>query len=71
VTVDVTDDGRGFDGAESSSGFGLVGMRERVELVGGKLAIASEPGRGTKVSVVLPAAHVAADPSPGRVGSYP
>jgi signal transduction histidine kinase len=35
-------------------GFGLVGMRERVEQIGGALTIASAPGKGTKIVVVLP-----------------
>jgi signal transduction histidine kinase len=36
-------------------------MRERAELAGGKLAIASKRGEGTTVSVVLPAIHLEAD----------
>jgi signal transduction histidine kinase len=55
VLVEVSDDGQGFDLAAATSGFGLIGMRERAELVGGKVAIASEPGGGTTVSVALPA----------------
>ena len=39
-----------------SGGFGLVGMRERVALVGGRLEIRSEPGEGTTVKAELPAA---------------
>jgi len=54
VTIDVRDHGHGFDRSERSSGFGLVGMRERVESFGGRLAIESAPGEGTAVSVRLP-----------------
>ena len=46
------DDGRGSDGA--SDGFGLRGMRERVERAGGKLRIATQPGRGFDVTADLP-----------------
>jgi signal transduction histidine kinase len=52
--IEVADDGRGFDPAAPRSGFGLVGMRERIDLAGGRLAIASD-GPGTRVEVVLPA----------------
>ncbi|MEA2428496.1 MAG: hypothetical protein QOF37_2124 [Thermoleophilaceae bacterium] len=58
VSVDVSDNGSGFDATGVSAGFGLVGMRERAELAGGKLAIASQQGVGTTVSVVLPAIHL-------------
>jgi signal transduction histidine kinase len=58
VTVEVRDNGAGFDLDETTDGFGLIGMRERVELVDGKLAVASTPGEGTTVSVVMPARHV-------------
>jgi signal transduction histidine kinase len=53
VEVLVEDDGRGFDPGEQTSGLGLVGMRERVELTGGRLEISSQPG--TRVSARLPA----------------
>ncbi len=54
VEVEVTDDGTGFDSSQSSGGFGLVGMRERVALLDGDISIVSAPGRGTTVT-----AHVA------------
>jgi len=54
VSVSVSDDGRGFDPGASTAGFGLAGMRERVELLGGKLSLASAPGQGTTVAVTLP-----------------
>jgi two-component system sensor histidine kinase UhpB len=46
----VTDDGCGFAGARNG-GLGLQGMRERALLVGGQLAIWSEPGHGTRVEL--------------------
>jgi signal transduction histidine kinase len=54
----VEDDGCGFD-AEHASGspaghFGLLGMRERAEKIGGVLKIRSAPGAGTKVELSLP-----------------
>jgi signal transduction histidine kinase len=58
VTLDVRDDGVGFvaGGADGErSGFGLVGMRQRVARVAGSLAIESEPGGGTAVSARVPA----------------
>jgi signal transduction histidine kinase len=55
VGVRVRDDGRGYDTSASTSGFGLLGMRERVELLGGRLAIRSTPGEGTVVEARVPA----------------
>ena len=53
VEVVVEDDGHGFDPTTATAGLGLVGMRERVELTGGRLEIQSRPG--TRVSAQLPA----------------
>ena len=53
----ISDDGRGWTGASAEpgpGGEGLPGMRERVQLLGGKLSVESAPGRGTRVSVTLP-----------------
>jgi signal transduction histidine kinase len=52
VEVVVADDGRGFDPGARSGGLGLVGMRERVELSGGRLEIRCGPG--TRVTARLP-----------------
>jgi signal transduction histidine kinase len=62
VRVSVTDDGRGFDDSEPASGFGLLGMRERVSLVGGQFELSSSPD-GTTVEISLPTA-AAISPSP-------
>ncbi len=57
--VRIEDNGRGFDprrsrSADRSGGFGLLGMQERVELVGGRWEVQSTPGVGTVVTAVLP-----------------
>ncbi|EST38863.1 hypothetical protein N566_05265 [Streptomycetaceae bacterium MP113-05] len=59
VTLDVRDDGRGFDpGAvaprSGSGGFGLGGMRARAERLAGRVDVESEPGHGTAVSARVP-----------------
>ena len=54
VTVSVHDDGQGFDPSARAEGFGLLGMRERVELLNGTLTVESEPGEGTTLSARLP-----------------
>jgi signal transduction histidine kinase len=56
ISLIITDQGVGFDPAQSFSpprGWGLAGMRERVEAVGGQLNIRSAPGKGTKVEVIV------------------
>jgi signal transduction histidine kinase len=54
VTLDVRDDGAGFTPGPGP-GFGLPGMRRRVERLAGTLHVESEPGGGTAVSAALPA----------------
>ncbi|MEX0837333.1 MAG: PAS domain-containing sensor histidine kinase [Gemmatimonadota bacterium] len=57
AVAEVEDDGRGFDPAysmELDRGLGLVGMRERASMVGGRLAIESVPGEGTVVRASIP-----------------
>ena len=56
IVLLVADDGQGFDPSEDSGGFGLSGMRERVELAGGELQIASTVGGGTRVMASVPLA---------------
>ena len=43
LTISIQDDGDGFDPASPADGFGLLGMRERAELLGGMLTITSNP----------------------------
>lgn len=52
VSLEVRDDGRGLDG--TAGGFGLVGIRERVEDLGGSLSVESAPGSGVAVRVEMP-----------------
>jgi signal transduction histidine kinase len=56
VRLSVRDDGRGFDPREqiADGHFGLLGMRERAEQIGGVLSIDSTPERGTQIAVDVP-----------------
>jgi signal transduction histidine kinase len=54
VTIVVRDDGPGFVPDAHHEGFGLLGLRERVELVGGALEVRSAPGAGTTLEATLP-----------------
>jgi signal transduction histidine kinase len=54
VAVLVHDDGDGFDLEQTSSGFGLLGMRERLALVDGTLCVDSTPGAGTTLQAAIP-----------------
>lgn len=58
ATLVVEDDGRGFIPSETGSlaGFGLLGMRERAELVDGDFEVTSAPGEGTRIRVRVPLA---------------
>jgi signal transduction histidine kinase len=67
VHVEVEDDGEGFDlkklfhaGAYDTfdrRGLGLLGMKERVALIGGKIEVCSRPGMGTRVEICIPLAE--------------
>lgn len=57
----IFDDGKGFDteklkvqSDDISSGFGLFSMRERIDLLGGEMKISSEPGKGTRLNIIIP-----------------
>jgi signal transduction histidine kinase len=54
VTLRISDNGKGFDPGAVTERFGLVGMRERVEIAGGDLRVESKPGEGTVVVAELP-----------------
>jgi signal transduction histidine kinase len=61
ATLSITDDGHGFDPADQEAqhahhdgGYGLLGIRERLELVGGTLQLTSAPGRGTRLLIQAP-----------------
>ncbi|MEU7529108.1 sensor histidine kinase [Saccharothrix sp. NPDC042600] len=55
VELAVVDDGRGFDPDAATGGFGLAGMRSRVEEVGGGLTVTTAPGEGTMITATVPA----------------
>jgi signal transduction histidine kinase len=52
----ISDDGVGMDHSPGGDGYGLIGMRDRVGAVGGRLEIISSPGRGTTVRGTIPEA---------------
>lgn len=54
ITVTLTDDGCGFDIMAVTSGYGLQGMRERSQLLGGQLSINSTPTQGTTLKITVP-----------------
>jgi signal transduction histidine kinase len=60
LVIEVEDDGAGFDPEqmqqprETGQGLGLLGMRERLSLLGGTCEVESQPGQGTRVVVTLP-----------------
>jgi signal transduction histidine kinase len=58
VRLEVVDNGVGFDIKSPVSpehqGWGLIGMRERVALVGGVCTVESQPGKGTRIVIELP-----------------
>jgi signal transduction histidine kinase len=54
VKAVVEDDGQGFDPTGNEGGFGLVGMGERLSLLGGRLRIESRPGAGTTIAADVP-----------------
>jgi signal transduction histidine kinase len=62
LRVWVRDDGRG--GADLAGGTGLVGVKDRVEALGGNISVHSPPGAGTTVEIAFPLA----DPSRQRAG---
>jgi PAS domain S-box-containing protein len=57
VRLEMRDDGQGFDPSRKSDGFGLLGIRERVEGMGGQLTVRSAAGDGTAVQIALPLAE--------------
>jgi len=56
IVLEVTDNGRGITEAEISDpkSFGLIGMRERVDFIGGEVTVAGFPNKGTRITVTLP-----------------
>lgn len=69
--VEIRDDGIGISDDVLEKGhkpghFGLLGMRERADRIGGNLSTDSRPGMGTAVTMTLPARHAFADQAPRR-----
>ena len=67
--LQIADDGVGFDlsrlgEAGSTPGLGLITLRERVELAGGRFALHTHPGDGTAIEIRLPAARPLAESTP-------
>jgi signal transduction histidine kinase len=56
VSLRIMDEGKGFDtrSTNAGAGIGLVGMNERVRLIGGRLLIKSQPMRGTEILAEVP-----------------
>jgi signal transduction histidine kinase/ligand-binding sensor domain-containing protein len=58
LTIEIRDDGRGFDPAAETStdrgGHGLASMMRRIRAINGTLTLASEPGSGTTVTIIVP-----------------
>jgi len=74
AALDVRDDGVGFvgvDGSGPNGGLGLHGMRERVEALGGRLAVESAPGAGTTVAVTVPVLEGSGRGGPGDPEGVP
>ena len=65
-SISVTDQGVGFEYTDdasppaSGSGFGLLSVRERIELIGGAMSVDTQPGYGTTITLVYPADRAAA-----------
>jgi signal transduction histidine kinase len=54
LTLNVSDEGEGFDPAIAPGGLGLLSMLERVRFIGGNVLVRSQVGRGTQVEAELP-----------------
>jgi PAS domain S-box-containing protein len=69
ICLSVSDRGRGFDPQEleETAGFGLRSIRERVELLGGRMKIKSAVGRGSTFFIVVPTGEPAVAPPPSGV----
>jgi len=58
ATLTIADNGCGFDASTASRGVGLDSMRERLETLGGRLRIETNPGAGTTIEACYEVAHV-------------
>jgi signal transduction histidine kinase len=56
VSLEIGDTGRGMSGVGASSGFGIDGMQQRTQQIGGEFKMLSSPGHGTRIIVTVPSA---------------
>ncbi len=70
ICLSVSDRGRGFDVQElgQAAGFGLLSIRERIELLGGRMKIRSTQGKGSTFLIVVPDGEVETEPTGGTQG---
>ena len=54
ASLSINDDGKGFDSSVKKKTLGLLGMKERAQMVGGMFTINSKPGKGTAVFITVP-----------------
>ncbi|HWQ39820.1 MAG TPA: histidine kinase [Burkholderiales bacterium] len=54
LSVSFSDDGRGFEPGSRGQGLGLIGLRERVEALGGRFELDAAPGKGVRIDVTIP-----------------
>lgn len=54
IDLRIRDDGRGFGAADRHKGMGLLGMRERVQALDGKISLVTRPGEGVSIDIRLP-----------------
>ena len=71
IRMEIKDDGKGFEvegssRAKKSNRLGLLGMRERVEMVGGSFSVESAPGKHTTIRVDMPSGTTSAKKAPMR-----
>ena len=77
INVSVCDDGAGFDinrlkpAGDPHSGFGLFSIRERIELIGGRLQIQSAPGKGSRFTLKVPCRSNFQATEPGPASACP
>ncbi|MBE9187519.1 sensor histidine kinase [Microcoleus sp. LEGE 07076] len=58
IYLSISDNGKGFDPAQNTTGFGMQGMRERVAALSGQFVIYSESANGCQISVSLPSQNI-------------
>ncbi|NEQ24262.1 MAG: sensor histidine kinase [Microcoleus sp. SIO2G3] len=59
IQLQINDNGQGFNPERNTTGFGLQGMRERTAVLGGQFFLASQPGQGCRITVLIPLPRLA------------